>query len=148
MIITKADILNGKNNIQEFEFKKLGGSVKLRPLTSGEMATIDALIKNGGVEKIKTKPLATTTKNRKTPENALDIVIDPIKFAEAQYKADVKTVYFALKHDEDTENWTETDIQEWPAGSVEEVALKVYEISGMENPHQTKEDVTDFPQEK
>lgn len=149
MILTKSDIINGKNNIQEIKIPKLKGSLKLRPLTDGEYQKINNLMKNGGIGNIKTqiKP-DTTNKTRETLQNLLYIEINPEKAEKARYNADVKAVYYALQHHETSEKWTENDIKSFPPGTVEIIAQKVYEISGIQDPNTTRKEVETFRQTK
>lgn len=148
-IVTKSDIKNGINITQEFTFEKLGGELKIRELRDGERHNIEKLAKNGGLKQLKgTVEAGKRAEKGDNQKNDIGYEIDPMKSADSRYDADVKAVYYALKHDESTENWTENDIKEWPAGAVEEVALKVYEISGMEDPNETRKEVEDFREDE
>lgn len=145
MILTKADILNGKNNIQEIEFPKLKGSLKLRPLSDGEYQKINNLMKNGGIGTVKTQINPKEhNKTEKSLQNLLDIEISPQAADKARYDADVKAIYYSLQHDEATEKWTEKDVKTLPAGSVDMIAMKVYEISGITDPNSTRQEVETF----
>lgn len=67
MVLSKADLLNGKDSIKEFEFPELGGSISLRPLTDGEFQEVQAvkvsggklegapIVKNGGIDPVATQ---------------------------------------------------------------------------------------------
>ena len=150
-IITKADIINGKHNIQTVRIKKLGGELKLRPLTDGEFHKINALMTSGGVQKMEGKITPEEARKKKRDmrrkkkdqpdKNEMSYEIDPMDAAEKKYSADVMAIYYSLQHEECREDWTEDEIKQfWPAGSVEETALKVYEISGVEDPNRQRRD--------
>ena len=160
-MITKSDIINGKHNIQEVTIEKLtgigDGKLKLRPLTDGEFHQINALMRNGGVKTMKGKltPEEARKQKRKlsTGKSEVGFEIDPIESAEKKYEADVKAVYFSMKHEENKDEWTEQEIKDFfPAGAVEETALKVYEISGVTDPdkqrregmEELEEEMSDF----
>ena len=158
-MIIKADIIEGKNNIEQFDFKTLGGSLKLRPLTDGEAHKVNALMKNGGLNplkgKVEAKPKNKRGKKGKDDEDErksnIDYEIDPMRAEDSRYEADVKAIYFALQHDEipKKESWTEDEIKDhWPAGSVNEVAPVVYKISGMEDPNETRNKVEEFREDE
>ena len=153
-MITKSDIINGKHNIIEVEIEKLkdigDGKLKLRPLTDGEFHRINALMRNGGVKTMKGKltPEEARKQKRKLSNGKSEVgfEIDPIESAEKKYEADVKAVYFSMKHEENKDEWTEQEIKDFfPAGAVEETALKVYEISGVTDPDkQRREDMEEL----
>lgn len=157
-LINKADIIEGKNNIQKFDFKTLKGALKLRPLTDGESHKVNALMKNGGLMPLRGQVEAKPKNKRRSKDNEdeerktnIDYEIDPMVAEEARYEADVKAIYFSMQHPEtkEGETWTEDEIMEhWPAGSVDEVAKKVYEISGLEDPNETRNKVEDFRKDK
>jgi len=148
-IITKSDIKNGINATQTFTFDKLGGELKIRQLRDGERHEIETLMSNGGLKQLKGTVEAGKRANKgDNQKNDIGYEIDPMKSADSRYDADVKAVYFALKHAENPDRWTESDIKEWPAGAVEEVALKVYEISGMEDPNETRKEVEYFREDE
>ena len=156
-MITKSDIINGKHNIQEVTIEKLtgigDGKLKLRPLTDGEFHQINALMRNGGVKTMKGKltPEEARKQKRKlsTGKSEVGFEIDPIESAEKKYEADVKAVYFSMKHEENKDEWTEQEIKDFfPAGAVEETALKVYEISGVTDPDkQRREDMEELEED-
>ena len=119
-------------------------------------------MRNGGVKTMKgklTPEEARKQKRKLTPEEArkqkrklstgkseVGFEIDPLESAEKKYEADVKAVYFSMKHEENKDEWTEQEIKDFfPAGAVEETALKVYEISGVTDPDkQRREDMEEL----
>lgn len=148
-IVTKADIKNGIKATKEFTFEKLGGELKIRELRDGERHDIETLAKNGGLKQLKGTVEAGKRANKgDNQKNDIGYEIDPTKSANSRYDADVKAVYFALDHPDNPDRWTESDIKGWPAGAVEEVALKVYEISGMEDPNETRKEAEEFREDE
>lgn len=149
MLLSKGDIINGKNNIQEIEFPELNGSLKLRPLTDGEYHKISNLMKNGGIGTLKTQiDPHQSSKTKKTLQNLLDIEINPKDADKARYEADIQSIHYALEHEENKEIWTLNEIKQFPAGTVEIIAQKVYEISGITDPNTTRQEVERFRQKK
>jgi hypothetical protein len=148
MILSKDDILNGKNAIQEIEIEKLGGSLKLRPLTDGEIQEINRLIQQGGLKPIKGKVEAERAKRNKKKGEEIDFEVDPMMASERSYDADVKAVFYGLQHDESPDTYTTDEIKSFPAGSVEEIALKVFEISGIDDPNKARSEMEKFREEE
>jgi hypothetical protein len=149
MILTKSDIINGKNNIQEIKFPQLNGSLKLRPLTDGEYQKITNLMKNGGLGKIKTTiNTQNTDKTKETIANMLDLEIDPLLAEKQRYKADITAIHYSLDHKENKEIWTLNEIKQFPAGTIDIIARKVYEISGIADPNTTRQEIKTFRTKK
>ena len=65
--------------------------------------------------------------------NEIDYEIDPSLSAQKRYEADILAIKLSLKND-----FTEEGIKQWPVGSIKEVALKVYELSGVDDPNNTR----------
>jgi hypothetical protein len=150
MILTKSDIINGKNNIQEIEIPQLNGSLKLRPLTDGEYQKITNLMKNGGLGKIKTtiKTTDTTNETQENISNLLDLEIDPLLAEKQRYKADITAIHYSLDHKENKEIWTLQEIKQFPAGTIDTIAQKVYQISGIADPNTTRQEIKSFRPKK
>jgi hypothetical protein len=144
-ILTKNEIINGKKVIKEFNFKTLGGSLKLRPLTDGDYHKVHAIVQGGGIGSINTKPVMKNGEMDKDATlSSLDFDIDIMEADNAKFKADCQAIVYSLTHDESEDVWTVEDVGKFPAGSVNEIAMKVYEISGVADPNTTRKNVEDF----
>lgn len=144
MVFHKSDIINGKNSIREIKIEKLNNTLKLRPLTDGEVQEINRMMTQGGLKPLKGKIETDKIRKKKGTGNDIDYEVDPMLSAESSYNADVKAVFYSLRHEEDTDNWSEEDIKGFPAGAVEETALQVYKISGIDDPNKTRNDMINF----
>lgn len=145
-IITKNDIINGKNDIQEIEFKTLKGSLRLRPLTDGEFHKVSAIIQRGGVGKLKTKPVMKNgVVDKEATMKALDFDLDIGEADKAKYESDCKAILYSLDHKENKDDdWKIEDIKSFPVGAVSEVVVAVYKISGVDDPNKTRGAVEEF----
>lgn len=155
MVLTRSAIINGKKHYEKVEFKKLkdaygDGELKLGHLTDGDLSEIENLMQNGGINPI-SMSINPDPKDRNKQaimaKQKMDILVDPIESEKARYDADVLAVCRSLNNADENEGWTEDDIKRWPAGSVREVALKIYEISGVDDPDLTRRKVKDFREE-
>jgi hypothetical protein len=135
-ILTRADIINGKKNIQTFKFKELNGELKLRPLTDGELSRVIARMNSGGFGSLNAKPVINKDGglDKDATMKNLEIDIGVEEAAQAKYNASCLAVAISLDHDEYEDKFTEDDIKQFPAGSVDAVASKVFEISGVADP--------------
>jgi hypothetical protein len=144
-ILTKNDIINGKNNIQEVEFPELGGSLKIRPLTDGEYHRVVMMIAENGIGNIDLKP--TIKDGDIDKEATLDTVkldLDVGKIEDNSFKANCLAISLSLTHLENEETYSPEDVKSFPAGSVEKIALKVYELSGVNDPKKMKQNMASF----
>jgi hypothetical protein len=149
MSLTKSDIINGKNNITEVEFEELGGTIRLSPLTDGEINRINATIKGGGLGKIKANPVMKDgIVDKDATMKKLNMEIDIEQQENIKYHADCMAVAFSLNNNENKDTYTPEDVKKFPAGSVTKIALKVYEISGIDDPNTTRNKVENFRQKK
>jgi hypothetical protein len=134
-VLTRADIINGKQNIQTIEFKELDGSLKLRPLTDGELQRVVTDMNMGGLKKMKAQPVMKNGKMDKEATMATLLEeVDLTAAAEQKYEASCLAISLSLDHDEYPDKFTIEDVKAFPAGSVNPVASKVFEISGVDDP--------------
>lgn len=134
-VLTRADIINGKQNIQTIKFEELGGSLKLRPLTDGELQRITVNMNMGGLKNMKAQPVMKNGKMDKEATMATLLEeVDLTAAAEHKYEASCEAIAISLDHDEYPDKFTIEDIKAFPAGSVDVVASKVFEISGVDDP--------------
>lgn len=134
-VLTRADIINGKQNIQTITFEELGGSLKLRPLTDGELQRITVNMNMGGLKNMKAQPVMKNGKMDKEATMATLLEeVDLTAAAEHKYEASCEAIAISLDHDEYPDKFTVEDVKAFPAGSVDVVASKVFELSGVDDP--------------
>lgn len=144
MVLSISEILNGKDDYQEYYIKSLNGEICLRPLTSGEWDRID---------EIKQKDLGDYTINEKTVTKKKRRVKGEMesraKFnINASSKATKKAMYEAIKLSTDNEGnpekWKIEDIKKLHKNEITEIYEKIEEISGVEE--EDLEDIENFPE--
>ncbi len=131
MVLTKADLIAGRNNKKTVPIEALDGEVEIRPLTDGEFYEVqaifvDAVQMNIGLTKEdfeRESPLAGDALADK-----LSTTVDVGAFAAANHRADVLAAVYGLSV-VDVE-WTDEEVESLPPGSAQEIAEAVYELSG------------------
>lgn len=142
MVLAISEILNGKDDYQEYHIDALGGEICLRPLTTGEWDKIDEIRqKDLGDYTINEK---TFTKKKRRVKGEME---SRAKFnINASSKATKKAMYEAIKLSTDNEGnpekWTLEDIKKLHKNEIEEIYEKIEEISGVE-----EDEVEDFPED-
>lgn len=144
-VLTKADIINGKNNIQPVEFPELKGELLLRPLTDGEYHRVIKLIAGEGIGNVDITPtIKDGEMDKEATMESVKLDLDIGKIEQNSFKANCLAVSLSLTHGENDEKYTQKDIEQFPAGSVEKIAEKVYEITGVTNPKNMQSDMKNF----
>lgn len=154
VVLTKADILNGKQGTQEIFISLLDKEITLRPLTDGEYSEYQAIKKDMGVAKTNLDMGKLDQINNKGSESEAikkvmnDIALDlDFKLIEQKtYEANCVVAAYGLSIDE---NWHPSDVKKLtPAGVVKEIATAVIRISGLQSPNELASDVKDFRKEE
>lgn len=122
-LLTKADILEGKEKREKVYIEKLGGSLEIRPLTEIEWSRVQA---------INTRGTTLTTKveasKDKVKAKDFDIVLDLSKSSEATSEAERLIVSYGVSNI----NLTPEDVDKLsPAGTAEEIANHILRITGV-----------------
>lgn len=153
----RSAVVNGKTHYSKVEFPKLkefygDGELKLGSLTDGDLAEVENLIENGGVDPISV-PVTPGNPNDRNQQavaakKQIDVTVDPIATGRSKYDAKVLAICLSLNNADETAGWTEEDIRRWPAGTVKEVAKAVYEITGVDDPDKTRKEVEDFREDE
>ena len=143
MVLSISEILNGKDENIECEIESLGGSIYLRPLTSGEWDKID---------EIKQKDLGDYTINEKTftkkKRRVKGEMESRAKFninasSKATKKAMYEAIFLSTNNDDNPEKWTREQIKQLQKNQVTEIYEKIEEISGA-NEDDLEEEIEDF----
>lgn len=135
-IITRSDIIGGKKKVESYNFPKIGGELRLRPLTDNEMQKVTARMKSEGIGETEVKPVIKNGKvDKEATMSGVDMKFNVETAQMAAYSASRLAITISLDNDENTdeEKFTEEELGEFPAGSVDEIASKVFEISGVKD---------------
>lgn len=127
--LTRADILKTKDEPQWVNIDILGGEIPLVPLSDGEWAQIENKIVSGLTTKASKRELekVKAVGEKELEDYKFDIDIAAIQ--QNDYEADCMAVAFCMA---DGEKWTVEDVKQIkPPGAVEEIAKKIYDISGV-----------------
>lgn len=122
MLLTKAQILAGRNYTEQVYIAALGGEVKIRPLTDGELTRLQAEL------------LAKFNLPEGVSPNGFELgKLDLSKFdlgslVEAQRNMEWQIAALCLV---DEEPWTVEEIKSLPPGVPSLIAKRVLEISGV-----------------
>lgn len=146
VVLTRADIINGKQKTKEFESKIINKTVLIRALTDGEYSQIDTIKKDVG--KIKTDIQLDKVKKMDIDEmvdeataKTMTVEVDPKRQSDQNFRADCLTAAYGLSVDE---KWKADDLKGAPAGFAAEVAKEVLKLSKLNEPESIKEDVESF----
>lgn len=120
-LLTKADILEGKEKREKVYIKKLGGSLEIRPLTEVEWARVQAMNTRGS-------SMTATVEVGKGKPKDFDYVMDLEKSFAATSEAERLTVSFGVANI----TLTPEDVGKLrPAGIAEEIANHILRITGV-----------------
>ena len=143
MVLSKADILIGKQSYEEVEIKSKKGTICVRPLSISEIHQISEM---------KNKALGDYTANqkgssKKRTAGALEAhaKMNMEKITIADNKADIKTVFWGLQNDGNHEKWSEEEISQMDPNVFDEILTHVKTISHMED-EDIVNDVENFPE--
>lgn len=140
--LSKEELLNGINNVIDFELTTQKGTVALRPLSQAEV---------GEYNNIQARAMGTFDTNEKARRgmrNTSDITssgkIDFAKTSEAEYDAQRYAVSKSMTCA--GEEYTEEEVGQFKVAVFEEIFEKVKEISGIEQEN-IESDVDRFPED-
>jgi hypothetical protein len=128
--LTKAAILNGKDQVFYEHFEELGGELALRPLTEGQFSQVTAVRAAGAELSGNAVMDANGEVDRKATGEKMTIKVDMEKAAKMEFEAEVLAVAFSLSSDKG-DTWTDKEVKSLrPVGIVKKIAEKVYAITG------------------
>ena len=135
MVLTKKEILDGTNNIQEVKIESLGDTVYLRPLSESELMEVDMVEAQGlGV-------FETTQQGKRDALNKGELNL--AKATQASSEAKLKKIELSINNNKNPDSWTVDEIGQLSRKTVDELILKIDEISGV---NITNGDVDKFPE--
>jgi len=148
VILTKSDIINGKEERKEIYIPLLKKEISLRPLTDGEYNRFIAMSKdlgpvqadiNESMEKVDINKAAESAEKKRSMSMNMDLK----KQEEARFRAECTVAAFGLSND--NEKWMPRDLENMrPIGVVRQIADAVIKISGVDDPEKLEEDVKEF----
>lgn len=122
MLLTKAQILAGRNYTEQFFVEELQGEVTIRPLTDGEYTRLQ-------LELLSSVNLPEGVNPAEIDLSTFDFSkLKVASLVEAQHKMEWQIVAWCLV---DEEPWTLEEVQKLPPGVPSKIAKKVLEISGV-----------------
>lgn len=152
VVLTRADILNGKFERQEVYIKILDKEISLRPLTDGEYNAVIAVQKDMGKVKTNIKldkdGSIDTNKIREEAEKKnevrdMDMELDMKIIEEKKYYADCMAAAYGLSNDSET--FHPSDLKQMrPVGAAHEIAEAVMKISKLDEPEKVNADTKQF----
>ena len=145
MVLSKAEILNGKDSYETVELTSVKGTICLRPLSIGEIHQISEM-KNKAIGDYVANQRGTTSKKRMKAQIEAQAKMNMEKVTIADNKADIKTVLWGLDNEGNPDKYTEQDIPQMNPNVFFEILEKVKELSHMED-EDVEDDVEDFPEE-
>lgn len=137
-VLNRNAIISGKDNVETFHFDKLDGELRLRPLNDFELQKVTARMKSEGIGTVNAKPVMKNgTVDKDATMDNIDMEFNVETAQMAAYSASCFAITLSLdnKDNSDEEKFTEDELKEFPAGSVDEIASKVFEISGVDDPN-------------
>ena len=147
MALSKSELLNGKNNIISFQPTGFDDILYLRPLTIGEVNSL---------EELKNKALGTyvanetakhhSSKKRIKGELTAQAKLNLEKTTIADNKANVQAVMWSLDNDSNDFTLNEEEVKKLNPQVFEELLMKVKEISHWDD-EELESDVEDFHQD-
>lgn len=147
MALSKSELLNGKNNIISFQPTGFNDILYLRPLTIGEVNSL---------EELKNKALGTYVANETAKHNSSKKRIKGELTAQAKLnlekttiadnKANVQAVMWSLDNDSNDFTLNEEEVKKLNPQVFEELLMKIKEISHWDD-EELESDVEDFHQD-
>lgn len=121
VVLSKADILKGKDRKVEFFVEELGGAVVLSPLTCVQWAEVQALQAEGLSIVGDAKDIARGDSSK------MQMSLNTQQLTRAEFNSKAFAVKCGLG-----DEWTIDEVKSiTPAGLIEKIAQKIFEISGV-----------------
>jgi len=147
MVLTKDELLNGKNNIIEFQPTGLDDSLYLRPLTIGEVNTLEEWKNKALGTYVANETAQHSSKKRVKGELKAQAKLNMEKTTIADNKASVQAVVWSIDNPKNDFTLTEEEVKQLNPIVFEEILSKIKEISHWDIPDDdTESDAEDFHQ--
>ena len=131
MVLTKADLVAGRNNKKTVSIEAVDGEVEIRPLTDGEFYEVQSIFVEAVQMNIGLTKEDLEGKGKISGDALADRMSTTVEvgaFAAANHRADVLAAVYGLSVGE--EEWTDAEVESLPPGSAQQIAEAVYEFSG------------------
>ena len=116
--ITKADLLNGVDNIKSEYFEEAGGELEIKPLSAGQWAQVQECMSQG-VERV-----------------GEELKVDASKAQKGQAGAKFTAVSYGLSVND---RWTTSEVEKLKPSLVDALYNRILEISGLKDEVQKME---------
>lgn len=146
MVLSKSDILKGKNNYEEVELNNADGSICIRPLTIAEIHQISEM-KNKAIGDYIANQKGTTSRRKLQAQIEAQAKMNMERVTKADNKADIKTVYWGLDNPGNPDKYSEEEVTQLDKPIFDEILQHVKEISHMDD-DEVEDDVEDFHEEE
>lgn len=148
MVLSKADLISGKDNIQEVKIESLNDTIFLRPLTRGEWDKIEE-IETASMGKFTTTEKAMGSRRRSRQKSSMESQgeIDVHATTKASKKAQTQAVLYSINNDNNPDKFTVNDINLFSVNVFNEIYNKVREISGVDE-EDLEQQIDDFPENR
>ena len=145
-VLSKADILKGKEHFEEVDLVNADGSICIRPLTIAEIHELSEM-KNKAMGDYIANQKGTTSKRRLKAQIEAQAKMNMEKVTKADNRADIKMVYWGLDNKGNPEKFTEEEVTQMEQPIFNEILDHVKRISHIED-EDLEDDVEDFPEEE
>ena len=147
MVLSKDELLNGSKNITEFRPKNYDDVIFLRPLTIGEINSLEEMKSKALGTYVANETASTSKKKRVKGKMTAQAKVSVEKTTIADNKAQIKAVMWSLDNDSMPYQLTEEEVNSMDEPLFKEIIAKVKEISHWED-EDLEDDVEDFHQDE
>ena len=141
MVLTKSQILQGKNAVEAVKIESLGDEVYLRPLTVSEINDLEEIEATA----MGTFEATETSSRRQRSQAQTKGKINLAKTTKASAEMKRKAVLLSLNNEKNVDEWTEEDVKGIPGKAFDEIYEAVKKISGIKEAN--SDEIEDFHQD-
>lgn len=157
MMISKEDVLKGKDDAELIEVKSLGGEIPFRPLTKLELNSIEK-IEAKAYGKFETNEKAHKNGQRQQKQIKSEVntkgIVSLEKMSTAEFEGKTRAIFLSINNDyPESDSWSEKDIQGLKGPVFDEMFEIVQKISGIDIEEEEEEEakleeaVDNFPED-
>lgn len=143
-MLSKKDIINGKESYEQITLKSVEDTVCIRPLSIGEIHQVQK-IKDEGLGKFQANQKQLTKKKNLNLDAMIDMPISEMNYAEN--KANTQIIVYGLDNPGNPDKWTHDDVNQMSPDLYNELLYEIQKISHMDNDN-IEMDVESFHEEE
>ena len=148
MVLSKSELLNGKNTIIEFQPKSLDDHICLRPLTVGEVNSLEEMKSKALGNYVANETAKHSSRKRVKGELKAQATLNMEKTTIADNKTNILAVMWSIDNEGNDFTLTEEEVKKLNSVVFQEILQKVKEISNWDIDEDSLEsDVEDFHQD-